>query len=198
MAALNDAPDWEERCLDRARRGDLRAFGELYEAHAARLYAEVLLPRLGAPAAAEEALAETFRSALEKIGSFEPQGHGVFGWLVRIAINKATDLHRQRAREGKALSSFEALVRPLRDEGEAAEGCLDRQRLLSAVHEVLTGIPARYREAIELRLVQDLPRPDCAARLEIAVSNFDVLLLRALRSFRAAWAARHGQTEEAP
>ena len=201
MPGLFDPLGWEQRCLEKARRGDLRAFGELYEAYAGKLFNEVLLPRLGAPAAAEEALAETFRAALEKLGSYEPQGQGIFGWLARIAINKATDLHRARAREGKALAGFEALVAPLRTPGEAAQEAdlrLDRQRLLGAVEVVLAGIPARYRQAIELRLAQDLPRQECAARLEINLGNFDVLLLRALRSFRAAWAGKHGETREAP
>ena len=201
MGGLTDPLGWELRCLEKARRGDLTSFGELYEAYADKVFAEILLPRLGARAAAEEALAETFRSALEKLGSYEPQGQSIFGWLARIAINKATDLHRARAREGKALAGFEALVAPLRTAGEAAAEVdlrLDRQRLLTAVEAVLATIPPRYREAIELRLVQDLPRPECASRLQITTGNFDVLLLRALRSFRAAWAERHGETKEAP
>ena len=42
----------------------------------------------------------------------------------------------------------------------------------------------RYRLAIELRLVQELPREECAKRLTITIGTFDVLLFRAVRAFR--------------
>ena len=42
----------------------------------------------------------------------------------------------------------------------------------------------RYRIAIELRLIQELPREDCAKRLGVTIGTFDVLLFRAVRAFR--------------
>jgi RNA polymerase sigma factor (sigma-70 family) len=197
----NDRPDeklaWELRCLEQIRRGDRAAFGELYTAFAPPLYAQVLLPRLGSAACAEDALAETFRAALEKVGGYRPQGGSVFGWLARIALNKATDQYRERARTGRALASFESLVAPLREAGNAeAERRLDRGRLKSAVERVLGRIPPRYRRAIELRMLEDLSRAECAARLETSIGAFDVLLLRALRAFREAWVDEHGIREE--
>jgi len=197
----NDGADeklaWELRCLERIRRGNRAAFGELYTAFAQPLYAEVLLPRLGSAAAAEEALAETFRAALEKLGDYRPQGGSIFGWLARIAMNKATDHHRHRARTGRALASFESLIAPLRETPELeAEGRIDGRRLRAAVDHVLSRLPARYRRAIELRMLEDLPRAECAARMEISIGTFDVLLLRALRAFREAWVEEHGMREE--
>jgi RNA polymerase sigma factor (sigma-70 family) len=187
---------WELRCLERIRRGDRRAFAELYAEYAPPIYAQVLLPRLGTPFAAEEALAETFRAALERLGDFRPQGGGLFAWLARIAMNKANDLHREQTRTGKALASFEALVGPLREPAAGdVDRKLDQSRLRAAVEQVLAEISPRYRRAIELRILEELGRPDCAARMEISVGNFDVLLLRALRAFRAAWVARHGMEE---
>jgi RNA polymerase sigma-70 factor, ECF subfamily len=194
----DDKLAWELRCLEQVRRGDRSAFGELYAAFAPPLYAQVLLPRLGSPWAAEEALAETFRAALEHLGAYRPQGGSLFGWLARIAVNKATDLHRQRARTGKALASFESLIAPLREgeQGSDAERRLDQRRLRAAVDEALERISARYRRAIELRMLEDLARAECARRMETTIGNFDVLLLRALRAFREAWVARHGERWE--
>jgi RNA polymerase sigma-70 factor (ECF subfamily) len=42
----------------------------------------------------------------------------------------------------------------------------------------------RYRQAIELRLVQELSREECAKRLGVTIGTFDVLLFRAVRAFR--------------
>jgi RNA polymerase sigma factor (sigma-70 family) len=186
---------WEARCLEEIRRGSRKAFGELYEAYARKLYSHVLLPRLGSAAAAEEALAETFRSALEHVSSYRPQGGGVFRWLATIAVNKATDMHRQHARKGKALASFESLVAPLRESPHGADARIDQERLRAAVTAVLEQILPRYRRVIELRVLEDLPRPECAQRMQVTIGNFDVLLLRALRAFRQAWLARHEAEE---
>ncbi|MFL5437629.1 MAG: RNA polymerase sigma factor [Myxococcales bacterium] len=191
---------WEIRCLERIRRGDRGAFAELYAAFAGRLYAQVLLPRLGDASAAEEALAETFRSALEHVGRYRSQGGSVLRWLSTIAVNKANDLHRDRARSGKALSSFEALVAPLREgpAGSEVERTLDQKRLRTAVDGALALILPRYRQAIELRVLGDLSRAECAQRMQITIGNFDVLLLRALRAFHKAWVDRHGGSEDNP
>jgi len=198
----NDRLAWELRCVERIQRGNRGAFDEIYAAFAPALYAQVLLPRLGSAFAAEDALAETFRAALEKLGDFRPQGGSLFGWLARIAVNKATDLHRERTRTGKALASFESLVAPLR-EGDLAAGLeadrrLDQHRLRATVGDVLGRLSARYRRAIELRMLEDLPRAECARQMETTIGNFDVLLLRALRAFRGEWIAQLGESWEEP
>jgi len=48
----------------------------------------------------------------------------------------------------------------------------------------------RYRIAIELRLIQELPREDCAKRLGVTIGTFDVLLFRAVRAFRKQFGER--------
>jgi len=201
-SSSNDRLGWELQCVEEAQRGNRRAFVELYTAFAPPLYAEVLLPRLGNAVAAEEALAETFRAALEKLGDYRPQGGSIFGWLARIAVNKATDLHRERARTGRALASYQSLIAPLRESESGAgieiERRLDQRRMRAAVDEVLGELLPRYRRAIELRMLEDLPRLECAQRMEVTIGNFDVLLLRALRAFRAAWVVRHGEKLEEP
>lgn len=183
---------WERERLVRARRGEPRAWGELYEALAPALYAEILLPRLGVRTAAEEALAETFRAALERLEAFDGKV-SLFFWLARIAVNKATDQHRERARTGKALAGFESLLGPLslppQDPASEVERAHELASLRARVGAVLAAINPRYRKAIELRLLEDRTRAECAQALECTVPTFDVVLLRALRAFRAAWEA---------
>lgn len=190
---------WEQRCLDRARRGDRQAFAELYEAYAGPLYRRVLLPRLGNAQAAEDALSETFRTLLEKIDRYEDKGVSIWFWLTRIAANKATDMHRVKGRTSRALASFESLLEPLRDAppnpGVALEDRDESQRLGAEVQRVLDRINPRYRRAIELRFMEDRSRQDCADALEVKLGTFDVVLLRALRAFRKEWEAALGTAE---
>ena len=58
------------------------------------------------------------------------------------------------------------------------------------IDEAMSHIAERYRLAIELRLIQELPREDCAKRLGITIGTFDVLLFRAVRAFRKHFGER--------
>jgi RNA polymerase sigma-70 factor (ECF subfamily) len=184
-------PQWldeERRCLTALRRGDRAAFQRLYQVLAPPLYARILLPRLGDPAAAEEALADTFARAIERLDSYHDRGRSIWSWLVTIAVNRALDLHRERARAGRALAGFQALLAPILGDGEAPrdEG-LDEAKLREAVAAALARLNPRYRRALELRFFEERDRAECATALEVKIGTFDVVLLRALRAFRAAW-----------
>jgi RNA polymerase sigma-70 factor (ECF subfamily) len=182
---------WEDQCLARAKAGDRAAFGELYREYAPPLFARVLLPKLGNRPAAEDALAETFRVALERLHQYESRGVSFYFWLVRIAANKATDLHRVKQRTGRALTSLEELLGPLADAPDGPSKALEDKhemaRLRDRVSACLDALNPRYRRAIELRFFEEKERQECADLLEVKLGTFDVLILRALRSFRAEW-----------
>ena len=92
--------DIEEQELARyCREGDRSAQDELYRRYAARVY--TLCRRyLGDADEAEDLMQETFIQALDKIASYKFSGKGsLYGWIRRIAINKALNLlkrHRWR------------------------------------------------------------------------------------------------------
>jgi RNA polymerase sigma factor (sigma-70 family) len=184
-------PVWleeEQRCLGAIRRGDLKAFDRLYQVLAPPLYARVLLPRLGDAQAAEDVLADTFRTLLERLDRYEDRGGSVWSWLVTVAGNRAHDLHRERARAGRGLAGFETLLGPLVDQAETPnDEAPDGAKLRAKVARALERVNPRYRRALELRFFDDRPRAECAALMEVKLPTFDVLLLRALRAFRAEW-----------
>lgn len=192
---------WEKDCVERARRGDRAAFAELYRAFARPLYSQCLLPRLGSRAAAEDVLAETFRVLLESLDGFVHEGKSIWFWIVRVAINKANDAHRAAARKGRALASYEKLVEPIAPASLTPDSELElaerAARLSALVADVLGRINPRYRRAIELRVLEERSREDCAAALEVKLGTFDVLVLRALRAFRSEWEAVLGNLGEA-
>lgn len=184
----------DNELVARAQRGDRTAFRALYDRYAGELYRKVLMPRCGQADAAEEALAETFRTLMTALFRYEPHPAGPWPWLARVAASKAMDVHRARARKVRALANFTRLVTPLVPEEYAPdEATRERERsdLARAVQEALAELSPRYRQAIELRFFEELARDECAARMQITLGNFDVTLLRALRAFRAAWESRH-------
>lgn len=191
--------EWERGRIAAAERGDRRAFDELYRAFAQPLFVQVLMPRLGNRNLAEDALSETFRAMLENISKFGNADTSVWFWLCRVAINKAHDVHRTQQRRGRAMSNFESLLGPVeepvptpRDELERSES---RNHMRARIERVLQALNPRYRRAIELRIVEEQSREECAAQLDVKVATFDVLILRAVRSFREKWEALEPQKE---
>lgn len=183
---------WERTLLRRIRAGERAAFAELYRAYAPVIYRRVLLPKLGAAGAAEDALAETFRAAFMKLDTYEDQGVSIYHWLARIASNKAMDMHRARARTDRALTRLEGLLAPLEEPGARdpfgeLSARRDHEALEARITAALTQLNPRYRRAIELRFLEERERVACADALAVKLGTFDVLLLRALRAFRKAW-----------
>ena len=180
--------DDEQRLVEEAQAGHLDAMRPLLERYAQPLYGSVILPRLGDTASAEEVLRDTLATAVEKIGRFTWQGKSIYPWLRQIAIHKVYDVHRQAKRSRKLADAMVHEVPSESDPASHADAQLiadeERRAHRARIADTLARIADRYRVAIELRLVQELPREDCAKRLAITVGTFDVLLFRAVRAFR--------------
>ena len=160
----------------------------ILERYAQPLYGTVILPRLGDAASAEDVLRDTLATAVEKINRFTWQGKTIYPWLRQIAINKVFDVHRQTKRSRRLADAMVHEVPTETDPESHADAQLMLEQERRAHREKIDGcmelIAERYRVAIELRLVQELPREECAKRLNITIGTFDVLLFRAVRAFR--------------
>lgn len=178
----------EQRQVEEAQAGNLDAMRPILERYAQPLYGSVILPRLGDAATAEDVLRDTLATAVEKIGRFTWQGKSIYPWLRQIAINKVFDVHRQSKRSRKLADAMVHEVPKETDPETHADAQLiaDEERAAhrTRIDEAMGQLAERYRTAIELRLVQELSREDCAKRLGVTVGTFDVLLFRAVRSFR--------------
>ncbi len=180
----------EEALVSRAQAGDRAAMRDLLGLHADALYSRVILPRTGDPTVAEDILKATMVTAIEKINSFTWQGRSMYHWLRRIAQNRVIDHHRrgQRSRKmARALSaepSPDVLPGPTQGAEEALIAEEERRINLSRMGAAMEKINPRYREAIRLRLLQELSRDECAQQLEVTLGTFDVLLFRALKALR--------------
>lgn len=178
----------EQRQVEQAQAGNLDAMRPILERYAQPLYGTVILPRLGDAATAEDVLRDTLATAVEKIGRFTWQGKSIYPWLRQIAINKVYDVHRQSKRSRKLADAMIHEVAAETDPDEQADAQLiaDQERAThrARIDEAMGQLAERYRTAIELRLVQELSREECAKRLSVTVGTFDVLLFRAVRSFR--------------
>ena len=184
----------EQRQVEEAQAGNLDAMRPILERYAQPLYGTVILPRLGDAASAEEVLRDTLATAVEKIRRFTWQGKSIYPWLRQIAINKVFDVHRQSKRSRRLADAMAHEVAAETDPDTHADAQLiaDQERAAhrARIEEAMGHIAERYRVAIELRLIQELPREDCAKKLGITIGTFDVLLFRAVRAFRKHFGER--------
>jgi len=191
VRAVDDSAelDAERALVARAQAGEREALGAILRKHGPRLYRSVLLPRLGSPATAEEALSRTYVKVVERFDQFSWQAVGVYPWLRIVALRVALDLLRAKKRE--LLFEPEHVERELDlAEREAREAdALERHDLNCAkerVRELLLRINPRYADAIRLRVLEEVSREDAARTLGVSVATFDVVLHRAMAALRKA------------
>jgi len=186
-AFVSDLPG-EEALVERARSGDRQALGALLHHHGPRLYRAVLLPRLGAEAAARDALSETYAKVCANITKFTWQAKGFYPWLRVIALNTALDQLRARKRTllwspEDVQSELDATATATPLDAKLSEA-RDRAHAKEKVTKALEKINERYATAIRLRVLEERPREEVAATLEVTVATFDVVLHRALAALR--------------
>lgn len=181
--------DDDGRLLARIQRGDAESFGVLVDRTRRWLLTFVILPRVG-PEGAEDVLAETFRTAWDRIGAFEWRGTSLLHWLSSIAKRKALEHGRRSRRDAAREEALPEFFDPP-DGALTAEAEMIRLETLRAlggrVTRTLAALPPRYAEALRLRLLEGRPRLECAGLLTVSPPTFDVLLHRAARAFAKAW-----------
>jgi RNA polymerase sigma factor (sigma-70 family) len=189
----------EQRLVEEAQAGNLDAMRPLLERYAQPLYGTVILPRLGDTASAEEVLRDTLATAVEKIRRFTWQGKSIYPWLRQIAINKVYDVHRQSKRSRRLADAMVHEVPVESDPATHADAQLiadeERRSHRARIEDTMGLIAERYRQAIQLRLIEELPRDECARRLGVTVGTFDVLLFRAVRAFRKHFGSAEGESD---
>lgn len=178
----------EERLvIQRLQAGDRTAFATLYGWYGDKIYRQAILPRLPNRELAEDCLKDTFRTALEKIETFQLTNRSVFFWLRRIAINKAIDVHRRHKRDQELQEQVQAEPEPLTQAPPRPDRGLEVQDTARLVHGALELMNPRYAEALRLRLLDGHSREECAEKMGVTVGNFDVILHRAAKAFRKVY-----------
>ena len=194
VAGEDEALEREKALVVRARAGDRVAMGELLHPYGPSLYRSVLLPRLGSEAAAKDALAETYARVVEKLDRFTWQNVGFYPWLRTVALRVALD--QLRARKRMVLWDAEDVEREIDASAtttpvdQALSERRDRDAARAKVHAALGQINERYAKAIRLRVLEERPREDVAAEMQVTPATFDVLLHRAIAALKKALQAK--------
>ena len=173
--------------LIRLRSGDERAFVSLvwrYQEQMLRLAAGFVPSR----AVAEEVVQDTWLAVLRGLDAFEGRS-SLKTWLFRILVNQARTTGTKEHRS-VPVPDPEPAVDPARFEAsggwadppehwiEAAEGRLEAGKLADQLRVLMDELPARQREVVLLRDVEELTSDEVCSVLSISDGNQRVLLHR--------------------
>ena len=166
-----------------AARHDPDAFRELYERYAQAVH-EYFVRRTGSRATALDLTAETFAQAWLVRARFRDEANGSAApWVYGIARNVLLMSVRRGALERRAaerLGLQERLDRPQGVEDPVPEGTW-----ADGADELLDTLPEHEREAVRLRVLEDLEYSDIARALETTPAAARVRVHRGLKALKS-------------
>jgi RNA polymerase sigma-70 factor, ECF subfamily len=164
---------------------DPRAFGDFYREQAAsvtRYFARRVIDAEAALDLTAETFAQAYASRHRFRGGSDEEARA---WLFTIAQRQLTGFLRRGYADRKALSRL-GLERPAADAEELRRveelGEMDDLRALLA--RQMQDLPSGYRDAVRLRVVEELPYLEVARRLSITETAARMRVSRALGQLR--------------
>jgi len=98
-------------------------------------------------------------------------------WLTRVAINEALQSYRRERSKPicQALGDFDALA----SHGESPHQSYARIEMAQAIHGAVAELPAKYRQVLTLRDLEELSAQETALRLQSSIPTVKTRLFRA-------------------
>jgi RNA polymerase sigma-70 factor, ECF subfamily len=160
-------------------RGDEYSFRLLVDRHRSRLHA-LASGILQDGDAASDAVQDTFLKAYGALPEY--RGRGLFGaWLRRILVNHCLSMLRQRHN----YLSLEDLDRETASQERNPEEQALAQNEADAIRQAMSRLPAHYRTALVLRVVEGLSYREIALLLSVPESTIETWIHRGRLKMRA-------------
>ncbi len=166
----------DEQLVVRSLRGDVQAFGDLYERYLEAIY-RYLYHRVEQASLAEDLTEMVFLKVWEALPQFRPKKAPFRVWLYRVAHNLLVDHYRMQKGEAR-LEAIAGLTDGSPRPEEQVIAAEDRDRVLAALHR----LPADYREVLTLRFIDGLSHAETARAMKRSPGAVRVLQHRALRA----------------
>ena len=162
--------DWEGALVQRACKGDVRAFERLYREHVGRVYG-LCLRMTRDPALAEDCTQEAFINAWKALARFETRS-SLATWLHRIAVNVAL------AKRRKATVVLESTSD---DDGEVIESdwTLETPLEVNEIEAAIERLPEGARDVLILHALYGYSHLETAEMLGVAEGTCKAQLHRA-------------------
>ena len=174
----------EAEAIERAKRGDARAFQELYDKHKRRVYS-LCLRMTANTAEAEDLTQEAFLQLYRKIATF--RGESAFStWLHRLSVNVVLMHLRKKSLPVVSLEETtqggeeDAPKKDFGAEDLALAGSIDRLQLQKAVDD----LPPGYRTIFVLHDIEGYEHNEIAGIVGCSIGNSKSQLHKARMKLR--------------
>ena len=176
--------------VDRARRGDPAAFGELVDRHRTAVY-RAAMAALGSHADADDVAQETFVAAYRRLSGF--RGDASFRtWLLTIAWNQSINRRRSLARVWKRIvepqiqgeGAWEEPAEASAAAHESPEARLLGDELRRAIRAAIRALPSKLRDTLLLAQSGEHTYEDIAAMIHAPVGTIKWRVSEARRVVR--------------
>lgn len=164
-----------ENVVERCKKGDVRAFRELYDAYAAAMY-NICVRMTSNMSDAEDTLQEAFIQVHKNIHKLERE-HSVSAWIKRIVVNHCLNTLRKKKVYFEDVDEVEVMTEDGIDEAQFTW-------TVAAVKSAIHGLPQGYRTVLNLYLFEEYSHREIAEMLGITESTVKTQYMRAKEKVR--------------
>jgi len=175
--------DVDRQLVERAQRGDKRAFELLVEKYQRKL-GRLLARFIRDPAEVEDVTQEAFIKAYRALPAFRGDS-AFYTWLYRIGINTAKNYLMALGRRAPTSTEVEAGEAESLEDGEqlrdinTPESLLLSAEIARTVNATIEGLPEELRTAIQLREIEGMSYEDIARIMECPIGTVRSRIFRA-------------------
>ena len=173
----------DQQLVERAQRGDKRAFGLLVDKYQRKL-ARLLARYIRDPAEVEDVTQEAFIKAYRALPAFRGDS-AFYTWLYRIGINTAKNYLVAMGRRAPTTTEFDIADAETFENGEqlkdvnTPENELMSKQIANTVNQTLLELPDELRTAITLREIEGLRYEDIATIMGCPIGTVRSRIFRA-------------------
>jgi len=175
--------DVDRQLVERAQRGDKRAFGLLVEKYQRKL-GRLLARFIRDPAEVEDVTQEAFIKAYRALPAFRGDS-AFYTWLYRIGINTAKNYLMALGRRAPTSTEVEAGDAESFEDGEqlrdinTPESMLLSAEIARTVNATIEELPEELRTAIQLREIEGMSYEDIARVMDCPIGTVRSRIFRA-------------------
>ena len=169
--------------VERAKKGDQLAYGELLERYRDAIYF-MLLKMVNSPVDAEDLTIEAFGKAFKNIDQYTPN-FAFSTWLFKIATNNCIDFIRKKRANHISIDQTidgEDSLAPstlIQSDDPDPESYMINQQKIKHMRKVVSRLKPRYRQLVELRYFKEYSYDEIAVELDIPIGTVKAQLFRA-------------------
>ncbi|NLE34958.1 MAG: sigma-70 family RNA polymerase sigma factor [Bacteroidales bacterium] len=181
VTGLSDKAQYDLKVIDRALKGDSRAYTELLNRYRDSVY-YVMLRMVSNPSDAEDLTIEAFGKAFHNLAKYVPS-HAFSTWLFRIATNNCIDFMRRKTQSPRPFDQDEGeedeVEATVASDMIAPDELMINRETAASLNRIVKTLKPRYRRLIELRYFEDYSYEEIASELSLPIGTVKARLFRA-------------------